>query len=125
MLKYSSAVKSVFTHLEDAVVSTSLLQNWDLHPPVAGTLLMPIWVFPQKPSWNGGPAISKVTGPGGWLHPMPDQCLTLDLNSAQLRGNTAVSQLHETKTFIAGAFFLFASISLAFYFKKVFPPGKS
>ena len=32
MLKYSSAVKSVFTHLEDAVVSTSLLQNWDLHP---------------------------------------------------------------------------------------------
>ena len=103
MLKYSSAVKSVLTHLEELWCPHLSFRTGTCIPPVAGTLLMPIWVFPQEPSWNGGPDTSKVTGPGGWLHPMPDQCLTRDLNSAQLRENTAASQLHEAKTFIIGA----------------------
>ena len=78
MLKYSSAVKSVLTHLEELWCLHPSFGTGTCIPPVAGTLLMPIWVFPQEPSWNGGLATSKVTGPGGWLHPMPDQCLMHD-----------------------------------------------
>ena len=101
MLKYSSAVKSVLTHLEELWCLHPSFGTGTCIPPVAGTLLMPIWIFPQEPSWNGGLATSKVTGPGGWLHPMPDQCLMHDLNSAQLRVNLAASQLREAKTFIS------------------------